>query len=343
MWQCPPGFRLYADVMARLPDGRKEGGGITFRCPFKDRHKNGDRRPSAYVKVGERGELVARCNGCGAGWRDFVDWVGLPASAWWPAPLERRMDHPKAKPVEHYPYTDQHGELIAVKTRWEPGFNGRSKDFTWKRPLPEKARKFFEVPQGVDAWAAGEGSLKGGWFSFHKQRADGWYFGPTVDRLDGKATELPSVLAYLSLYRLPELIHASPDYPVVVVEGERKADRLAALGFVATSGYAGKGKWEYSWGSWFKGRRVCVIPDRDPGDVALEYAHKVVASACYYEAAEVRVVELPIPELKPDMAGGDVVDWLARKFPADSRATTPDRRAAVAALCKAAVPYRRAA
>jgi len=44
------GFRIYAPIIDRLGDCRQLGPqSISFRCPFTDRHKNGDRRTRRFA------------------------------------------------------------------------------------------------------------------------------------------------------------------------------------------------------------------------------------------------------------------------------------------------------
>jgi putative DNA primase/helicase len=103
-------------------------------------------------------------------------------------------------------------------------------------------------------------------------------------------------------YRLPELLAADPAELVFIVEGEKDADRLASLGFVATTNAGGAGKWRGEFGEFLRGKRVVIIPDNDgPGR---EHATKV-ARSLRVVAASVRVLELP--NLPPK---GDVSDWL---------------------------------
>src|SRR5215212_1611770 len=71
----------------------------------------------------------------------------------------------------------------------------------------------------------------------------------------------------LVLYRLPELL-ARPSAPAFVVEGERKADALAALGLTATCNVGGCGMgWLPSYSATLRGRRVIVLPDCDAAGV----------------------------------------------------------------------------
>ena len=70
--------------------------------------------------------------------------------------------------------------------------------------------------------------------TFHQRRPDGK--GGWIWNVKGRR-RVP--------YRLPELIAAPADCIVFVVEGEKDADRLASLGFVATCNPGGAGKWQH--------------------------------------------------------------------------------------------------
>jgi len=110
-------------------------------------------------------------------------------------------------------------------------------------------------------------------------------------------------------YRLPEMIAAARDgvMDVMVVEGEKDADNLAALGFIATTNSegadTGKGtKFTPELAEWFKDRNVYVLPDNDePGE---KHAAHVVETL-QPVAKSIRVVRLPgLPDK------GDVSDWI---------------------------------
>lgn len=103
------------------------------------------------------------------------------------------------------------------------------------------------------------------------------------------------------LYRLPDLIKSAPR-SVFIVEGEKDADNLAAIGLMATTNAGGAGKWRPEYSAFLKGRRVFVLPDNDePGR---KHAAQVVESVAPV-AVSVRVIELP--GLGPKE---DVSDWL---------------------------------
>lgn len=103
------------------------------------------------------------------------------------------------------------------------------------------------------------------------------------------------------LYRLPELLSASLAEPVYFAEGERKADKLACWGFVATAIAFGANGWRDTYAEQLANRRVIILPDNDqPGRA---FAEKVRASLC---RAGARPVVLELPGLPPK---GDVIDW----------------------------------
>ncbi len=116
-------------------------------------------------------------------------------------------------------------------------------------------------------------------------------------------------------YRLPQLIKADE---ILVCEGEKDADRVAALGLAATTNSEGAGHWSADLNHWFAGKTAYVLPDNDePGR---QHARKV-ARNLRGVAREVRVVALPgLPEK------GDVSDWLSAGGTAET----------LLALCRAA-------
>jgi hypothetical protein len=128
---------------------------------------------------------------------------------------------------------------------------------------------------------------------FYQRRPDG--NGGWINNLD-------DVLRVL--YRLPELLAASPDRAIWIAEGEEDADALAALGLVATTNVGGaNAPWLPRYTDVLRGRKVVLLPDNDaPGQDRIWG----IAKALVGSAKSVRVLELP--GLPPK---GDVSDWLA--------------------------------
>lgn len=104
------------------------------------------------------------------------------------------------------------------------------------------------------------------------------------------------------LYRLPEVLaQAHANLPVLVVEGEKDADNLAAIGAVATCNVGGAGKWSDDYTECLRGAsEVVVISDRD--DPGRKHAAAVADS--------VRRAGIPVRVVEP-ARGKDVSDHLA--------------------------------
>ncbi len=196
----------------------------------------------------------------------------------------------------------------------EAGEGGGTLDLVMRRRHADKAaalqwlvdRKHLPPPAGMNIkarypYTAADGQLL---FevvrlepkSFRQRRPDGaggWIW---------KTKGMPLVL-----YRLPSVLAAVEAGTVVyVVEGEKSADSLAALGVTATCSPAGAGKWRDSYSPALAGADVVLLPDNDPA--GRDHVAGIATSLrrMHHRAARLRV--LTLPDL-PDK--GDVVDWLA--------------------------------
>lgn len=127
-----------------------------------------------------------------------------------------------------------------------------------------------------------------------------------------------------TLYRLPQLV-ADPAAPVIVTEGEKKADLAPSLfpGHVATTSMGGASAARQSDWSPLAGRKVIIWPDHDePGR---QYADDVAALATAAGAASVAIV--PVPAEWP--VGWDIADRLPE-------GAAPD---ALTGLLRSAIPW----
>lgn len=89
------------------------------------------------------------------------------------------------------------------------------------------------------------------------------------------------------LYRLPEVIKSSE---VWIVEGEKDAETLFGMGFVATCNVGGAGKWLEGYTETLEGKDVILCGDNDePGR---EHVTKVFDSICG-RAKTVKIIKLP--------------------------------------------------
>jgi hypothetical protein len=181
------------------------------------------------------------------------------------------------------------------------------KGFFQRRPAPDGKG-------WVTSWAsAGPGRGTGArWEATNHDRTASPYTPPSP----GAVLLLP---VRRVLYHWPEL-RGRPDDPVYVVEGEKAADAIAALGFLAVCSPGGAGKWPAGFGGHLTGRRVAILPDNDePGE---EHAALVAGSLVVYHAAEVRVL-MPNWQGFDLGPGEDVYDWLRRVAPDSSWAWPP--------------------
>jgi putative DNA primase/helicase len=127
---------------------------------------------------------------------------------------------------------------------------------------------------------------------FHRNEEGRWRQG----QIEGKRP----------LYQLPELL-AQKDAPVWIVEGEKCADALIRLGYVATtSAHGSKSPQQTDW-SPLRDRTVLICPDNDrPGE---EYA-QVVTALIRSSNPEAKLKTISLPGLDE---GEDVVDWIRRQ------------------------------
>jgi hypothetical protein len=108
------------------------------------------------------------------------------------------------------------------------------------------------------------------------------------------------------LYHLPEVIKTQQ---VIIVEGEKDADNLLELGFMATCNSGGAGKWRNELSNYLKDKDLVLIPDNDePGKKHMDQ----VAASLKGKARSIKLIDLPgLPEK------GDISDWIEMRYPCD--------------------------
>jgi len=116
------------------------------------------------------------------------------------------------------------------------------------------------------------------------------------------------------LYRLPQILAASPERVIHVCEGEKDVETLERAGYLATCNPGGAGKWKFVANEAveaLRGRVVVVVADADKA--GREHA-KDVSEALQGAAKSVRIVEAPSPHKDASdvvAAGGDLAAMLA--------------------------------
>lgn len=101
------------------------------------------------------------------------------------------------------------------------------------------------------------------------------------------------------LYRLPQVLRAEE---VLICEGEKDADKLAALGFTATTCPMGAKKWRPEYNNSLMGKHIVLIPDND--NEGKEHM-ALVGASLNGTTASLKLLELPGLPSK-----GDVSDWI---------------------------------
>ncbi len=84
------------------------------------------------------------------------------------------------------------------------------------------------------------------------------------------------------LYNLKTVVETAPDVPILLCEGEKDADNLAALSFVATTNPYGSKEWESTFTNILAGKFVVILEDHDePGRIRTgSIAPKLFEAGC---------------------------------------------------------------
>jgi len=112
-------------------------------------------------------------------------------------------------------------------------------------------------------------------------------------------------------YHLPGMIEAAAnDHPIVIVEGEAKADLLATWNICATCNAGGAKHWGPEHSAFFKDADVIILPDNDSAG----FEHTDVVGRSLTGIAK-RIRRLALPNLSPK---GDILNWAQLAIPANN-------------------------
>jgi len=188
---------------------------------------------------------------------------------------------------------DHVNEKIGIP-QWRPVSNKSFPNTSMNKPglvaaRPENAEYVYDTAEGKPYLKVSRFYDKDGKKKFAQLRWDGSGWIPGTP----SGPKIP--------YKLPELM-ACRGSPVLIVEGEKDADRLVSLGWNATTNAGGSSGWHVDLDKYFAGCDVYLIPDNDEsGEKHIARVHEGIKDI----AASVRVVRLPGLREK-----GDVSDWL---------------------------------
>ena len=226
---------------------------ITNRCP-KIQHK--DKHLCVTVDVDKQ---LWHCNDCGDG-GDILTWMAIASN---------RTNAEVVKEVCGNGFVPVPIPAATIETGNEPKYETVA---TYDYLNAAGDLVYQVVRQQAQSTDKPSGYVK----TFRQRRPDdsgGWIYNMEgVERV---------------LYRLPEIIKAKT---VWVVEGEKDADRLVRLGFVATCNVSGAGKWLQAYSETLAKKVVAICGDND--EAGQEHVKKVFDSLAG-KAKSVRVVRLP--------------------------------------------------
>lgn len=239
--------------LERLDNVHPSGsGGWSASCPCRQ----DDRNPSLTVGIGQEGQVLVTCHrGTPCDLDQICDAVGLKPNDLWPdddtpPPIKARPQRTISTVAKAKPASGSPGEL--THTYDYTDVNG-TLVMQVLRYVTDSGGKTFRqrIPNGNGTWT---------WSTAH---------------LD----ERP-------LYRLPEIAAAvEAGEPVYVVEGEKDADALAALGHAATCNPMGAdngtgNKWRPEHTRALAGAKIWLIADRDDaGFLHAGYVHDQLVTA----------------------------------------------------------------
>ena len=108
-------------------------------------------------------------------------------------------------------------------------------------------------------------------------------------------------------YRLKD-IYDNPKDVIFITEGEKDANTLAKMGYVATTNCFGASNWKVELNSHFSGRDCVIVPDNDQaGKMHSEKVVEQLKSVCN----SLKVVNLPVTNESDDVT--DYFGWLGSK------------------------------
>jgi hypothetical protein len=231
----------------------------------------GDDRFAVHTK-----KNIFNCRNCNVG-GDTIQFVEHLDSVDFKTACERLVGpQPKAKP--NGKSRSGQTEIIAAEFQYH--------DENWNTLLVVERIEFQKL--------GGDFVLKDGKHdkTFKQKRPDPEHRGKWIHNADG----VPLVP-----YHLPQLLEAiASSRPILIVEGEAKANLLWSWNIAATCCVGGAKKWKAEHSEFLRGADVFLLPDND--NAGWEHIHKIGASLSVI-ARSIRVVALPVP-LK-----GDIIDW----------------------------------
>jgi hypothetical protein len=285
---------MYDHIISRLKDVKHVPQRQMWRCccPVIANHRNGDKNQSAAVFVSSRtNDLIFRCfKGCTA--LQAADAIGVPIKLWCAQQKgkEVRMTTEKA---DKYYYRDALGKLALRVIRRQ------NKSFLQQRPI-------FD-PETGNVIGFTDSLAPGIYRSVPPKHTQFTLLQDNEEVTDCKVQKLPEFEPIP--YNL-NLITKFPDHIVFVVEGERKADLMYQMGFLATCNNGGACNWTKTQSQWLTNREVIILPDYDA--MGTKHAQLVAGSLIDNGVLSVSILRLEKIDRHAWQDKDDIIDAVRR-------------------------------
>lgn len=248
---------LLDNVLPKIPSAKQQSNGEYLAlCPAHDDHS-----PSLSITTGDDGRVLFNCFAhcsfemiCAAAGID-------PADCFPPKPKKEKSSTPR-RMVEYYDYHDANGKLYYRVERWEPGKNGRAKEFPKKRPV------------------------------ITNNKAE-WDYKDVAKHVDFILYRLPRVIEAVKQGK--PIFVAEGERKVNTLEKWGFAATCNTDGAIT---HTDKNKWPARHTETLTGADVIILPDND--DTGKTHA-QAVATRLHGKAARIRIVELPGLKQKGDI------------------------------------------
>lgn len=281
---------LLRELLAARGPVKDSSKGFLACCPAHD-----DSSPSLNVDQGEKGALL-QCRSGGCSTESIVEALGITRAQLFDEQKGERREEPRSKPKAR---EETSGRGFATPNAARDWWQGtRPKDSVSMFLYTHEDGSTAFVVLRADPPANEKPKRKKGFLQFLLEQGQ-WVSGTPA----GKRP----------LYLLRELLAADPVEPVLLVEGEKKAELLMRLGFVATTSPMGAPNADKADWSALRERRVVAFADNDKaGRSYVEAARKLALAAGAAGFAVANLDGLAESE--------DVVDWAERRDEATARA-----------------------
>ena len=264
-------------ILSKLNRAKKAGPESWMACcPAHE-----DKTPSLSISAGDDGRVLLNCfAGCGV--EAVLAALGLELSDLYVTPAEDARRGTRAsqafyKPPRDEPTPRAFVSLDDVRAAYVGSLGEPSASWTYRDPAGEVLGVVFrwETPNGK--------TIRSAWRRGHE-----WSMSPPTIR---------------PLYRLDQVAKSDRVY---IVEGEKAADRLASLGFEATTSPGGSAAGSKADWSVLEASEFVIVPDADK---AGEKYAKTVAAALEEAVPDRTVVILSLDGLRQN-SGDDIVEWI---------------------------------